>query len=170
MPTPSSGRGKTVELVIETPRGSNAKLAYEPDKNAFVLRHVLPVGMAFPFDFGFVPGTLAEDGDPVDVIVLSGWSSYPGVRMEGRILGALLGEEKKPGKPGRIRNDRLLAVPAVQTSLGDVRRLADLPGDSLRQLEDFFETYARLEGKSFRVTGRAGPAQARELLARASQR
>ena len=169
MPKPPNRRGKTVELVVETPRGSNAKLAFDPDKNAYVLRHVLPMGMAFPFDFGFVPGTLAEDGDPVDVIVLSGWSSFPGVRMDGRILGALLGEEKKPGKP-RARNDRLLAVPALQTSLADVRRLADLPGDSLRQLEDFFETYARLEGKSFRVTGRAGAAQALELLARASQR
>jgi inorganic pyrophosphatase len=166
MPTTAPRRRRTFEVVVETPRGSSAKLAFDPDKNACVLRHVLPLGMAFPYDFGFVPGTLAEDGDPVDVVILSGWSSYPGVRLDARLIGALLGEERQGGR--RVRNDRLLVVPTVQTSLAGVRALTDLPGDTLRQLEDFFETYTRLEGKSFRVTGRAGPAAAAELLARAT--
>src|SRR5436189_4786599 len=78
-----------VNVVIETPRGSRNKYAYDPRSGLFELRHVLPAGHAFPFDFGFIPSTRAEDGDPIDILVLLDAPTVPGCRLRVRLLGVL---------------------------------------------------------------------------------
>ena len=74
-------------IVIETPRGSGNKLTYDPELGAFKLDRVLPAGMTFPFDFGFLPQTIADDGDPLDVIVLLDSPAYPGCVVPSRLVG-----------------------------------------------------------------------------------
>jgi inorganic pyrophosphatase len=87
------GNGKIVQVVIETPKGSRNKYAFDEQKRIFTLKRVLPAGMAFPYDFGFVPSTLADDGDPVDVLVVMDEPAFPGCLVKCRIIGIIEGEQ-----------------------------------------------------------------------------
>lgn len=154
--------------MLETPQGSRHKLKYVAADSAFKLSTTLPAGMSMPFDFGFFPGTLAEDGDPLDVLVLMDGPAHPGVVVAVRLLGVIEAEQsERGGKP--FRNDRLIAVAEGSAERGDLHRLSDLDDGLLTQIETFFETYDRLTGKSFRVIGRRGARVARRLLDGASK-
>src|SRR3979490_2074974 len=98
----------TIQVVIETPKGCRNKYAFDPEQKVFELKKVLPVGMAFPYDFGFIPSTKAEDGDPVDVLVLMDEPAFPGVLLKCRVVGIIEGEQGK--KKNKERNDRIVAV------------------------------------------------------------
>src|SRR6476661_6718690 len=88
-----------LNVIIETPRNSQNKFNYVPELDLFRLKKALPLGTVFPFDFGFVPNTLAEDGDPVDVLVIMEGSSYPGCLVQCRPIGILKAEQtEKSGK------------------------------------------------------------------------
>jgi inorganic pyrophosphatase len=119
--------------------------------------------MTMPFDFGFFPGTKAADGDPLDVLVMMDGPAYPGVVVNVRLLGVIEGEQSDDGEQP-YRNDRLIAVAEGSTERGDLRRLSDLDDSLVTQIETFFETYAKLTGKSFRAIGRRGDRVARRLL------
>jgi inorganic pyrophosphatase len=163
--TPDSKHGHKWALV-ETPQGSNNKLRYRSRDDAFEVSASLPAGMAFPFDFGFFPGTKAPDGDPLDVLVLMDSPAYPGVLVETRLLGVIEATQSDDdGQP--YRNDRLIAIAVGSTERGDVRRLSDLDSHLVDQIEAFFGTYDRLLGKQFTPVGRRGPAKARRLLEQA---
>jgi Inorganic pyrophosphatase len=95
-----------VLVVIETPKGSPNKLTFEPRYGTFVLKGVLPAGAVFPFDFGFVPSTCADDGDPLDVLVLMDAPVYPGCIVPSRLIGVIEAEQTEEGETER--NDRLL--------------------------------------------------------------
>src|SRR5437763_14822944 len=97
-----------LRVVIETPKGSRNKFAFDPQQHIFELKKVLPAGMTFPYDFGFVPSTLAEDGDPVDVLVLMDEPAFPGCVLSCRPVGVFGGEQKD--KKGQQRNDSIIAV------------------------------------------------------------
>src|SRR4026208_1085470 len=99
--------GKTINVIVETPKGSRNKFAFDEKQKIFQLKKVLPVGMAFPYDFGFVPSTNAEDGDPVDVLVLMDEPAFPGCLLKCRCVGIIEGEQGKKKKPER--NDRIVA-------------------------------------------------------------
>src|ERR1700752_1626983 len=99
---------KVIQVIIETPKGSGNKYAYDPEQRIFQLKKVLPAGMAFPYDFGFVPSTVAEDGDPVDVLVLMDEPAFPGCLLRCRLVGVIEGEQGK--KKQCERNDRVVAV------------------------------------------------------------
>jgi len=104
-----------VLVVIETPKGSPNKLAFEARFGTFVLKGVLPAGAVFPFDFGFVPSTRAEDGDPLDVLVLMDAPVFPGCVVPSRLVGVIEAERTEDGKTER--NDRVLAVAANYASI-----------------------------------------------------
>src|SRR5262245_14937852 len=104
--------GGALNVIIETPRGSRNKYAYDEESGLFRLIKLLPAGMAFPFDFGFVPSTQGGDGDPLDALVLSEETLFPGCLVRTRILGAIKAEQRKGKKIER--NDRLIAVPLVE--------------------------------------------------------
>jgi inorganic pyrophosphatase len=89
---------KTFNVVIETARGSRNKYSFDPELGAFVLKKVLAEGHVFPFDFGFVPRTKAEDGDPVDVLVLMDEPGIAGCLVECRVIGCLQARQTKEGK------------------------------------------------------------------------
>jgi inorganic pyrophosphatase len=97
-----------IKVIIETPKGSRNKYAFDEDEKTFTLKKVLPAGMAFPYDFGFVSSTEAEDGDPVDVLVLMDELAFPGCVIKCRIIGIIEGEQSNGKKTER--NDRLVAV------------------------------------------------------------
>src|SRR6516165_7450726 len=86
-----------LRVIVETPRGSRNKYDYDPDSNALELNKVLPEGMSFPIDFGFVPSTLADDGDPLDVLVLMEAPAIPGCVVAARIFGAIEALQKEGG-------------------------------------------------------------------------
>src|SRR3977135_997199 len=99
---------QTIHVVIEHPKGSRNKYAFDPEQKVFELKKVLPAGMAFPYDFGFIPSTKAEDGDPVDVLVLMDEPAFPGVVVKCRLIGIIEGEQGD--NEDKERNDRVVAV------------------------------------------------------------
>src|SRR5271154_6416335 len=92
-----------IQVIVETPKGSRNKYAFDQEDRIFGLKKVLPAGMTFPYDFGFVPSTLADDGDPVDVLVLMDEPAFPGCLLECRLIGVIQGEQ---GKGKKIRTER----------------------------------------------------------------
>ncbi len=152
-----------LRAVVETPRGSRNKLDYNPEFGVIELAAVLPEGTVFPYDFGFFPSTKAEDGDPLDVLVLMDEAVPPGCIVPVRLIGAIEAEQRKKGEKW-IRNDRLLAVATHAHTHGTVETIRDLNPRQVDQIEAFFEHYNRLKGSEFRPVGRAGPKEARKLL------
>jgi inorganic pyrophosphatase len=151
-----------LRVVIETPKGSRNKFAFDAQQHIFELKKVLPAGMTFPYDFGFVPSTLAEDGDPVDVLVLMDEPAFPGCVLSCRPVGVIEGEQKD--KKGKERNDRIIAVEKDAHSFADVRTINDMGKQFEKELEDFFVNYHKLTGKEYRVLAMKGPDQARKLV------
>jgi len=154
-----------IDVVIETPKGSSQKYDYVPNTPFFKLKKILPSGMVFPYDFGFVPDTKGEDGDPLDVIVISEFNSFPGIIIKCRIIGGIKAEqsENEDGKK-MIRNDRFIAVPTCSNIFQDIKEVKELPKQIMTDLEDFFIDYNKLEGKKFKVLKMMDADEARKLV------
>ena len=150
-------------VVIETPHGGRHKIKYEPAIDALAIDSTLPSGMVFPFDFGFVPGTHAEDGDPLDALVLMDSPGYPGVVVSVRLLGVI--EADQTDADGvTVRNDRLIALADGSITRGDVRGLKDLDPALLDQVIAFFVRYNEAKGRRFRVRAIRGQRRAKTVL------
>jgi inorganic pyrophosphatase len=149
-------------VVIETPKGSRNKFALDEERGVFALTKVLPAGMSFPYDFGFVPATVAGDGDPLDVLVLMDAPAFPGCVVTCRLIGVIEGETTEARK--RQRNDRVIAAEANTHSFATVRNLKDLGQEFLSELEAFFVNYHQLSKHEFRVLGSRGPRVARDRV------
>jgi inorganic pyrophosphatase len=153
-----------LQVVVETPKDSRNKYAYDHERGVMVLKKTLPAGMLFPYDFGFVPSTLAEDGDPIDVLLLMDAPAFPGCVVEARVIGVMEGEDELEGGKTR-RNDRLLAVALASHSFENMRTLADVPKSMLDHMQEFFVAYPRLlSGKTYKVVGVKGPIVGRRLI------
>lgn len=148
---PQDKQAGVLQVVIETPKGSRNKFAFDPKQEIFTLKSVLPAGMVFPYDFGFLPRTLAADGDPIDVLLLMDEPAFPGIVVRSRLIGVIEGEQLDGKK--KIRNDRLLAVAETNHQYANIQRFQDLPGPFLHELEEFFVNYHRLEGKQYKLLG-----------------
>jgi inorganic pyrophosphatase len=153
---------RMLRVVIETPKGSRNKFAYDSDERIFELKKVLPSGMTFPYDFGFVPSTKADDGDPVDVLVLMDEPAFPGCVLTCRPIGVIEGEQGD--KKDKERNDRIIAVEKDAHSWADIKTISDLGKEFCRELVEFFVNYHKLSGEQYRVLGLRGPGQARKLV------
>jgi inorganic pyrophosphatase len=153
--------------IIETPKGNRGKYDYDPQTDLFELARMLPDGMSFPVDFGFVPSTLCDDGDPLDVMVLSEEPSPVGALLRVRLLGVLKAEETEDGRVER--NDRLLATPLKSHLYASAQNLNDLEPAFLENVSQFWVNKAKLEGKSFRIIGRGEPSAAIELVRRGAK-
>ena len=154
-----------VRVVIDTPRGSRNKYKFDADLGIFKLSRILPAGMSFPFDFGSIPGTYAEDGDALDILVLNEAPLVVGCLVQVRLVGIIRATQKE----GRatIRNDRLLG--AIETPLNKpvVRDIHDLSKDVLNDVEHFFCAYNEAQGRTLAISGRAGAKAAESVLRRA---
>ena len=151
-----------VQVIIETPKGSRNKYAFDPDNRVFELKKVLPAGMAFPYDFGFLPSTKGGDGDPLDVLVLMDEPAFPGCVLKCRVIGVVEGEQGNKKK--RERNDRLVAIEQQNHSWADIKQIRDLGDEFCRELEEFFIDYHDLSDEKFRVIAVKGPNAARKLI------
>mgnify|MGYP000845459645 CR=1 FL=1 len=158
---------RNLRVVIETPRGANVKIKYDDQLGCFSLSRVLPLGVTYPHDFGFVPQTLAQDGDPLDAIVLMDVGTYPGVVITCRLLGALQIEER--GLRGRP-NHRLVAVPMKAARRDDWRNFSDLGRRTQQELERFFIMSTAFTSKDPVVRGWVGPDAAFDMVQRSMAR
>jgi inorganic pyrophosphatase len=117
--------------------------------------------MTFPYDFGFVPSIKADDGDPVDVLVLMDEPAFAGCVLSCRLIGVIQGEQADRKK---IRNDRIVAVEQDAHSWADIKTVDDLGKEFCRELEEFFVNYHSPSGEEYKVLGIKGPRQALKLV------
>src|SRR2546421_7219884 len=148
--------------IVETCKGGRSKFKYDPDTNLFTLAGLLPEGMSFPYDFGFIPSTQGEDGDPLDVMVLMDEPAHVGCLLDVRVVGIIEAEQTQDGKTER--NDRILAVAVHSYSHQDAKSIDELGDSLLDQLEEFFINYNKVRGKKFKVKHRGGPKRAIEAI------
>lgn len=152
-------------VVVDTPRGSRNKYKLDHKQGVWRLAKILPLGMAFPYDFGFIPSTKGEDGDPIDVLVLSETSSFVGCVLPVLLIGVIRAEQTDDKKT--VRNDRLIGVIQTKNNPPAIRSLNELTGSQLNEIEHFFISYNEVEGRIFKNLGRGGLEKAAELLAAA---
>ncbi|MDQ3130880.1 MAG: inorganic diphosphatase [Acidobacteriota bacterium] len=156
---------KTGELnvVIETPKDSRNKYAYDEKIGIFVLKGVLAVGHSFPFDFGYIPQTKGGDGDPLDVLVLMDEPAFAGCLVPSRLIGVIEAEQTElDGKT--TRNDRLIAVASGSHNHSEIKSINDLNEKLIDEIEHFFVSYNEAKGKKFKSLGRFGARKAKNSV------
>jgi len=158
----------TLNVIIETTKGSRNKLKYDPKRGLFQLSKVLPRGAIFPYDFGFIPSTQGEDGDPLDILVLMDEPTSAGCLIPCRLLGVIEAKQTEDGETHR--NDRLIAVAEHSRDYPEVRSIRELADHLLHEIEHFFISYNDMDGKEFRPIGNYGPHQAEKLIRKAAKR
>lgn len=154
-------------VVIETPRGSRAKFSYDPKLKAFTLSKPLLIGLTYPHDWGFVPGTKADDGDPIDTMVMHDAVTFPGTVITCRAIGILQIEQTSKGKAER--NDRLFAVPRRSHAEQGLHDVQDLSKPIQQELEKFFIATDELEDKTLKIIGWKGPDAAMQAIKNAAK-
>jgi inorganic pyrophosphatase len=156
-----------LQVIIETPKGSRNKYSFDPEQKIYVLKSALPAGMYFPYDFGFVPRTMADDGDPLDVLVLMEEPAFPGCALMARIIGVIEGEQTS--SKGTTRNDRLVAIAETARTYEHLKTIKDIPNQAFREIEEFFVNYHRLQGRKYKLLG-CGDQRAAEKLIKVSSK
>lgn len=143
--TPGSDFPEVINAIIEIPKGSRNKYEYDKDMEAFTLDRVLYSSVVYPADYGFIPQTIYDDGDPMDIMVLMEQPSFPGCVIVSRpigIMGMIDGGDK---------DYKILAVPVDDPKFKDIHNISDVPAHLLDEIEEFFLTYKNLEGKKVEV-------------------
>ncbi len=154
-----------INVVIETPKGSAQKYAYDPETKFFELKKILPAGMVFPYDFGFIPHTKGEDGDPVDILVISDLCSFSGCLMKCRLIGGFKAEQSdKENKKKMIRNDRFFGIPCQSLLYKDINSIDDLPDKVIKEIENFFINYNKMQEKQFKVLAKLNVRAAMKII------
>ncbi|MBX6353542.1 MAG: inorganic diphosphatase [Thermoflavifilum sp.] len=148
----------TVDVFVEIPRGSQNKYEFDKEAGVFRLDRVLYSPMHYPAEYGYIKDTLAEDGDPLDALVLTSFPTFPGCVIEARIVGVLYMTDDK-GK-----DEKLLGVAATDPRFDQVQSLEDVPPHILKEIAHFFEVYKDLEGKETRIDGWKGVDEAQRIL------
>lgn len=151
------------QVVVETPRGSAAKLAYDPKAGVFQYSRPLPVGNTYPFDWGFIPPTMGEDGDPLDGMVIHQAATAPGVVIKCELLGALRIKQKDPDG-NAVRNDRYIFCPHKEDAPDKPVAADHVPGELRREIEQFFFSSVLGTGKKIKLKGWQGADEAAAAL------
>jgi inorganic pyrophosphatase len=152
-----------LNVIVDTPKDSRNKYAFDEKFGLFVLKGVLAVGHFFPFDFGFIPQTKGGDGDPLDVLVLMDEPAFVGCLVPARLIGVIEAEQtERDGKTER--NDRLIAVASNSHTHADIKSINDLNAALVDQIEHFFVSYNEAKGKEFKPLGRFAAAKAKRVV------
>jgi inorganic pyrophosphatase len=161
---PARSKAGAFRVVVESPKGSQVKFKYDPQTGTFRFSRPLVAGLHYPFDWGFVPGTCAPDGDPLDAMVFFDAPTYPGVIIECRALGVIRLRQNRKSAAGRERNDRLLAIPVKAPHLSGFREPSDLPARWRQEIEEFFLAATRFENKNARILGWGGASRGEKMV------
>jgi inorganic pyrophosphatase len=154
-----STREGAVEAIVEIPRGSRNKYEINRETGEIRLDRVLFSSVHYPSDYGFIPGTMGSDGDPIDVLIVVEEPTFPGCHVFVRLIGVLVMEDEKG------LDEKLLAVPVADPRFNGIRDIKDLQPHWLLEIENFFVVYKNLEGgKETRIEGWKGAAEARALV------
>jgi inorganic pyrophosphatase len=151
-----------MDIIVETPKGSAQKYTYDKDLKLFRFKKVLAAGLVFPFDFGFIPGTRGEDGDPLDIMVISEYHGFPGCVMDVRVVGCLPATQTHSRKS--FRNDRYIGVLEQSSAYDQIMTLEDLPSALIDSIKLFFLTYLQAEGKTVHWEAELNALQAMEKI------
>lgn len=158
----SNGDERFLHAVIETPRNTRLKFAFEPEFGLFKLKQVLSDGMLWPYDYGFIPRTLAEDGDPLDALVLTDVPTFPGCLIECRILGVVRLVKDD------CENDRILAAPqrlaGVAQNADGFDDLGDIPQETVDGICRFLVEYSAEQGHQIQLKGVKGKKPAMSVI------
>ncbi|WP_088336536.1 MULTISPECIES: inorganic diphosphatase [unclassified Methanopyrus] len=152
-----------VYAVIEIPRGSRNKYEYDEERGYFKLDRVLYSPFHYPLDYGFIPRTLYDDGDPLDILVIMQDPTFPGCVIEARPIGLMKMLDDSD------QDDKVLAVPTEDPRFKDVKDLDDVPKHLLDEIAHMFSEYKRLEGKETEVLGWEGADAAKEAIVHAME-
>ena len=164
VPTAPFRSDGSLNVVVETPRGAVAKFKYDEETGVMMLSRPLPLGIAYPYDWGFVPSTTAADGDPLDAMVLWDITSYPGIVVPSRIIGLLRVEQRNVRTGSRERNDRLFVLPTKAPRVDQMQSVLDCPQRIRDEIERFFVNVVAFEGKDVRLLGFGGPDEGDRLV------
>ncbi len=162
LPPPFIEETENINAIVETPKGSRNKYAYDEKTDSIKLKKALPAGMVFPFDFGFIPSTIAEDGDPMDILVLTDAPTFPGCLVECKVLGIIKVEQEKKGE--KVRNDRVIAVQTDSRMYSSANNINDLPNGLIKEIVNFFASYNNVSDDVFDPLGNEGPDVAIRLI------
>ncbi|MGZ4031935.1 MAG: inorganic diphosphatase [Tumebacillaceae bacterium] len=147
-----------VNALIEIPTGSQNKYEFDKEAGRFALDRVLFSPMHYPTEYGYLDSTLAEDGDPLDVLVITTFPTFPGCAIESRVIGVLMMADDK-GK-----DEKLLAVPTADPRFKEVHSLDDVAPHVLKEIAHFFQVYKDLENKTVTIEGWEGVETAARLI------
>ncbi|HEX7358926.1 MAG TPA: inorganic diphosphatase [Bryobacteraceae bacterium] len=160
---PGPDSPEIVRAIIEIPRGSANKYEYDKALEVFRLDRALYSPMHYPGDYGFIPGTLAEDGDPMDILVLVDQPSFTGCLMEARPVGVLnMVDQMRP-------DQKILAVPNRNPRFESIHTVDQVFPHVIREIEYFFSIYKELQGMKTKMEGWAGPREARKVITESRQ-
>ncbi len=152
-----------VNAVVDTPKGSRNKYAWDEELGLFMLKGVLAAGHVFPYDFGYIPGTTGGDGDPLDVLIIADEPTFVGCLVEVRLIGIIEAEQTEL-EGSTERNDRLIAVAAESPTHENIRSINDLDPKLVDNIEHFFVSYNEAKGKTFTPLGRYAARKAQAVL------
>lgn len=147
-----------VDAFIEIPTGSRNKYEYDENKGAFVLDRVLYSPMFYPTDYGYLKNTLALDGDPLDILVLTTYPTFPGCIIETKVIGVLVMSDDKG------QDEKLLGVPVNDPRFKQVNSLEDVAPHLLKEISHFFQVYKDLENKKTVIEGWQDAATAQQIF------
>ncbi|HET7044878.1 MAG TPA: inorganic diphosphatase [Gaiellaceae bacterium] len=151
-------------VFVEIPSGSRNKYEFDPELGAIVLDRRLFTSMSYPADYGFVEETLAEDGDPLDALVLVGEPTFPGCRIRVRPVGVFhMTDEAGP-------DEKIICVPLRDPGWSRIEDVHDIPPDLRNEIEHFFQVYKDLEHKKVETGGFGNRAEAERLISQAKER
>lgn len=167
LPNRLDAKALTCRAIIETPKGRRTKLDYDRKTGLFKIKTLLPDGMSLPLDFGFIPSTRCDDGDPMDIMVLIDEPCAIGTLLDVRLIGVIEASEVEDGRTER--NDRILGVATVSHLYARVRRVDDLEPTFVDNLNQFWVQKDSLEGKRFTVIGVRDPQEAVKLIRKAAK-
>jgi inorganic pyrophosphatase len=165
---PVHDKDGNVYVVVETPRGSAAKLEFDPELGVFTLSKSLILGLTYPYDWGFIPSTRGEDGDPLDALILHDVPTAAGLVLKCKIIGVL--EVLQMDGKHKLRNDRLIAVPKDSRREQADKDARELPKQVRKEIEKFFVATDELEDKQLKFLGWKGPKTGERLIDHAATR
>jgi inorganic pyrophosphatase len=147
-----------IQVIVEIPKGSRNKYEYDPESGRIKLNRVLSSSVHYPADYGYALGTMAEDGDEVDVLVLLEEPTFPGCLIEAKPIGYLEMRDEKGG------DNKILAVPLTDPRWGQIKDIYELPNQLLDEIENFFLTYKKLEYQEVQSEGWYNERKAKDYL------